>query len=172
MNLKIKSTLIFLPLFIASSKLAAVESQNKCEHENEKNRVYQCIRRHFVDIYRNHYKWLWDKLHLLESHVNKCTDLAVMNDFLTLYPSLQANAEVSEWYSEVLENLYVRDPKCVLEGLDASKKSTRTANIDILKNPVIVERKLILKISNDISKNSKYLLIIKDIISSDKKIKK
>jgi hypothetical protein len=125
-----------------------------------KNFTIRCLRENFRPLYMNNYARFWRILRIAEGKARKCDSLANTANFLELARFIEGNAEVGEYFSEVIEQLCTTKPRCFFDALTRVDEESRVWTIRRLRSPTFLEEATIEKVFLRYREDPKY----KDII--------
>src|SRR2546428_9031105 len=99
---------VTLALFLAGTY--DVQAKGLCEGDQA---TLRCLKENFRELARKEYKQFWDILRIAEDKALSCRSLAATADFLDVARAIEGNAEVAEYFHEVLEmKLIPTNSKC------------------------------------------------------------
>lgn len=91
--------------------------------------TFDCVLERFDRFYRSEYEEFWDAYYAQLERVKHCSDARDTTKFLRLAELAGGNAEVSEGFSEDLEEFILAQPDCFLAGFVKTSPNVRNALI-------------------------------------------
>ena len=144
-------------LFLAGT--CDVQAKGPCEGEQA---TLRCLKENFRELYRKEYKRFWDILSIAEDKALSCRFIAETTDFLDVAGTIEGNADVSEYFSEVLEmKLIPANPKCFLDALLVADEKSRKRIIRNLRTPTFDEKNKVREILSKYRVDQKYEELLK-----------
>lgn len=115
-----------------------------------------CLVNNFSELYHSDYKLFFNTVHGLEAEAKKCKSKRAMILFAELLKFIEGNAEVGEYFSEEIEIIFVKKPKCILDVVDSLSAASNTKLFSILRTPTFQNADAILKALNSQQKHKNY----------------
>ena len=129
------------------------QANRLCEGQNS---TLDCLKNNFEILYSTNYPLFWEIMKLAEKKATSCRSIPETAAFLELVQCNKTNAEVSEYLSEVIENLLLTQPDCFFDSVSIQKIETIRDIILRLRSPVFIEKAKIDKIFEKYRNNQKY----------------
>jgi hypothetical protein len=124
------------------------------------NATLNCLRDNFDNLYSTNYALFWSILKVAERKAISCKSTADTAAFLKLASIKSTNAEFNEYLSETIENLAIKKSKCFLDSLSTLDWDAMANIISLLKNPMFVEKQVIMKVFSKERNKKKYKRIM------------
>jgi hypothetical protein len=119
-----------------------------------------CLKKNFGELYQSDYDRFFAILRSAEKKATKCDSLANTVGYLEVESFIEGNAEVREYFSEVIEKLCTTRPRCLLDALSRADEAARTAIIRQLRNPTFLEDRAIREVLVRYRNHPKYKTIM------------
>lgn len=103
----------------------------------------RCLKDNFRALYMADYQRFFGILRTAEKDAAKCDSVARTVDFLEVAPFIKGNAEVGEYFSEVIEKLCTTEPRCFLDALSRVNDESRMNIVRGLRTPTFLEDSVI-----------------------------
>jgi len=110
---------------------------------NGKHASLSCLKKNFDELYQSDYDSFFTILRSAEKKATKCDSLANTVDYLDVVRFIGGNAEVREYFSEVIEKLCTERPRCFLDALSRVNENSRSEIVRQLRNPTFLEDRAI-----------------------------
>lgn len=95
-----------------------------------------CLKDNFRELYSRDYDQFWEILFRAEKRALRCVSVRPAVEFLEVAGVILGNAEVGEYFSEVLETKFIKKkPKCLLDALTRVDQESRKVIIRELRIP-------------------------------------
>lgn len=156
-----KETLLF---FLFSLGLVATSSPATARDSlcTGKNYTLRCLKENFRELYASDYARFSGILRSAERKARKCDSLANTTSFLEVARSIKGNAEVGEYFGEVIEKLCTTKPRCFLDALARVDEESRAVIVRELRTPTFSEEDAIRKVFLRYRDNPKYKAIMEE----------
>jgi hypothetical protein len=102
-----------------------------------------CLRENFEQLYKSEYERFFEILRVAEKTATKCDSVLKTVDFLDVARAIGNNAEVAEYFSQVVEIMCTTSSECLLEGLLGVSEESRVTIISGLRAPTFLEKETI-----------------------------
>ena len=105
-----------------------------------KDATLRCLKQNFRELYRGDYAQFWRILRAAEERALRCNSVVNTATFLELTLYIEGNAEVREYFSEVVETKLLHSKtRCLLEALLRADEEPRGMVIDGLRTSTFAE---------------------------------
>jgi hypothetical protein len=104
---------------------------------------FACLLKKFSAVYReavdhDDFALYWAIIHTEADRAKACTDDAPVR-FLRLHGVVAGNADTTEFVSQVTEDLFLKNPRCILSALTRLDSKDRAAVVESLRRPIFHE---------------------------------
>ena len=103
----------------------------------------QCLKRNFDRLYASDYAGFSDIIRTAAQKARSCQSSPNTASFLDLARFIHGNAEVQEYFGEVVERLCIDQPDCFFDALIRVDARSRQQIVEELRNPMFVEQSAI-----------------------------
>ena len=114
-----------------------------------------CLKKNFTKLYRTNYHLFFSILIKAEKKLCKSTSPRETIEFLEVGPKILGNAEVGEYFSEIIEELVFYRMPCLLNNMKKIDDESKNRIFEVFKFPVHSSAKRImdiLKVYEDIER--------------------
>lgn len=146
-------SIVILSLAVASTSSSANPPDGLC---SGKDFTLGCLKENFRELYKTNYNRFWDILYLAEKKARKCDSTRNTASFLEMARVIGGNAEVGEYFSEVIERLCTTKARCLLDALTLVDEKSKIEIVAILRNPTFLEKDPIERVFLRNRENKKY----------------
>lgn len=109
------------------------------------NATFSCLKEKFTELYSKDYAQFWNILHNAAKKFQSHDKLSHVATFMELAPTIQGNAEVSEFFGEICEKFFVVNTEICLDALITLDKKSKHSFIDRLRQPIYLSKTEIYK---------------------------
>ena len=128
---------VSVSLAISSASLLADAATAICKG---KNATLRCLKQNVTELYMREYAQFGRILRAAEEKALRCDSVPNTAVFLNLAPYIKGNAEVGEYFSEVVEKKFLPSKsRCLLEALIRTNEETQKLVIDDLRTPTFAD---------------------------------
>ena len=152
-----KSIILVVVLSLIFSSSSFANGNGLCRGENAN---LSCLKEYFFELYSTNYQLFWDILHNAVKKLQDNESLSDIESFMEMASVIQGNAEVSEFFNEVVEKYFVSNPNIWLDALVNLNRKSKEDFIDRLRQPIFLPKVQIDKIIFKYKELKKYKEII------------
>lgn len=137
-----RSSILFIVLLFFCNYSVFASDKNLCVGENA---TFSCLKEKFTELYSKDYAQFWNILHNAAKKFQSHDKLSHVATFMELAPTIQGNAEVSEFFGEICEKFFVVNTEICLDALITLDKKSKHSFIDRLRQPIYLSKTEIYK---------------------------
>lgn len=108
-----------------------------------KDSTLRCLKDNFSELYMADNARFFEILRAAEGKARRCNSLPNTVEYLEIARFVRGNAEVREYFSEVVERFCTTKPRCFLKALSQVDHESQGLIIDGLRTPMFLEENAI-----------------------------
>ena len=108
-----------------------------------RDHTLQCLKRNFDGLYTSDYAGFSEIIRTAAQKARSCQSPPNTASFLDLARFIHGNAEMQEYFGEVVERLCIDRPDCFFDALIRVDPRSRQQIVEALKNPMFMEQSAI-----------------------------
>ncbi|MFK7825046.1 MAG: hypothetical protein AB8G05_12900 [Oligoflexales bacterium] len=152
MNILLKSIATILQLLIVNTSFSDTSENSKKD--------FKYLIANFTTFYRDDYSGFGEIFNTQAKKATSCESISEVARFFEVAPQIRGNAEMHEWFSEVIENLMIYNPACFLDAALKTSEAARHKIIVFISEPTFKNYEDFRKALSPYKDNEKYREII------------
>jgi len=129
--------LLMVIVLICAFTCPAVANGHFCSGENAN---LNCLKNNFSELYSTNYGLFWNILHDAAQKCKVHKNISDVIAFMELSIVIKGNAEVSEFFNKICEELCVSSPGICFEALSKLNEEDRKSCLERLRNPIYLPK--------------------------------